>query len=146
MSYWILQANPKLYKIDSALHAATAIRTWTIAHHWREIAPGDRFALWVSGKNSGVYAFGVVTKPAMVRPGDDSHWQDPAEGNRRKWRIGIRIESTDVLVNPIRRDTLSKDPDFADALILRMPGGGNPFPLSQAEWQAIISRRPRSGR
>jgi hypothetical protein len=139
MAYWILQANPRMYRVFSALVDAPALRTWTIAHHKDHILPGDEFALWVSGRDGGVYAFGVVTSPAAVRPGDSTYWADLDEYKRRKWRIGIRIE--DVLESPIPRRELSADPKFADARILRMPGGGNPFPLSNGEWQAIPSHR-----
>ena len=33
MAYWILQANPGIYRIFDALGDAEAIRTWTVAHH-----------------------------------------------------------------------------------------------------------------
>jgi len=58
MAYWILQANPRLYRVFSALDDAPALQTWTIAHHKDDMMSGDEFALWVSGKDSGVYAFG----------------------------------------------------------------------------------------
>ena len=104
MAYWILQANPDMYRIDSALYDANAMSTWAIAHHKDNILPGDKFALWVSGKNSGVYAFGIVTSPAEPRPGDSTNWKDLEEYKRRKWRIGIRIEK--ILDSPIPRSEL----------------------------------------
>ena len=92
MAYWILQANPDdIYKIFDALGDPGAIRDWRIARHRHEILPGDEFALWASGENRGVYAFGVVTEPAELRPGDaDPHWRDPAEGNRLAWSMALR--------------------------------------------------------
>ena len=77
MAYWILQANPDIYRIFDALGDADAIRTWTVAHH-RQIAHGDEFALWASGPNSGVYAFGMVSEPAKFRPDPDAYWAGPA--------------------------------------------------------------------
>jgi hypothetical protein len=139
MAYWILQAKPKIYRVFSALVDAPALRTWTIAHHKDDILCGDEFALWVSGRDGDVYAFGVVTSAAVARPCDITYWADLDEYKRRMWRIGIRIE--DVLDSPIPRRELSTDPRFADARILRMPGGGNPFPLSKGEWQAILFHR-----
>jgi 5-methylcytosine-specific restriction enzyme A len=38
------------------------------------------------------------------------------------------------------RSVLAADPNFADAAIIRMPGGGNPFPVTDPQWQAITSR------
>ena len=140
MAHWLLQANPDAYRIFDALADTGAIRTWTVARYRHDIAVGDEFALWASGQKSGVYAFGVVTEPAEQQPGDpDRYWQDPASGNRPTWRVGIRID--DVLNTPILRGEISSDPALVNTAILRMPGGGNPFPLTEAEWQAILSHR-----
>jgi 5-methylcytosine-specific restriction enzyme A len=140
MAYWVLQANPDIYDVPGALRDAGHLRTWTIPRHRHDIGPGDEFALWVSGRDSGVRAFGTVTEAAEYAPGDpDPHWKDAAEGNRPTWRVGIRVE--DILDTPIPRAELSRDPDFAAAAIMRMPGGGNPFPLTETQWQAMRSHR-----
>jgi hypothetical protein len=39
VAYWILQANPGIYRIFDALSDAEAIRTWTVAHRRQVIAP-----------------------------------------------------------------------------------------------------------
>ncbi len=140
MAYWILQTNPDRYRIFAALADGGKTDTWTVVRHRNEIAPGDEFAVWVSGQNGGVYAFGVVTERVERRPGgQDIYWRDPARGNRPTWRIGIRIQ--DIPDSPILRKQLVRDRNFANALILRMPGGGNPFPLTEAEWKAMLSHR-----
>jgi len=140
MAYWILQANPARYRVAEALADASSIRTWTVARYRRAIVPGDRFALWVSGARGGVYALGSVTAEADVIPGDDRYWVNPAEAERSAWRIGIGIE--EVLPTPILRTDLAEDPAFAGASIIRMPGGGNPFPLTELQWQTIESWQP----
>jgi hypothetical protein len=61
----------------------------------------------------------------------------PAEGRKAAWRIGIRISRR--LGSPIPRADLKADPGFARSLILRMPGGGNPFPVTPEEWLALHS-------
>lgn len=53
MAYWILQANPDIYRIFDALGDAEAIGTWTLAHHHQVVGPGDEIALWASGPNPG---------------------------------------------------------------------------------------------
>lgn len=139
---WILQANPDSddgYRIHDALADGHGPRLWKV-RYWRDIAPGHNFALWVSGERRGVYALGVVTEPAMQRPGEpDQFWKKPEVGNQPAWRIGIKTD--DILARPILADELAADQDFANALILRMPGRGNPFLLGQAEWCAIMSHR-----
>lgn len=95
-------------------------RTWPIRRYRDRITPGDEVALWASGRNGGVVGFGIVT---------DVH-------------DGL-VDLEPVRTFPaIRRNLLKADPRFADALILRMPGGGNPFPLGGAQWQAIVDRAP----
>lgn len=44
-----------------------------------------------------------------------------------------------MLAHPIPRSDLREDPGFANPAIIRMPGGGNPFPVTPAEWQALQS-------
>jgi 5-methylcytosine-specific restriction enzyme A len=140
VAYWILQANPDIYRIFDALGDAEAIRTWTVVHHREIIAPGDEFALWASGPRSGVYAFGVVTEPAEFGLDSDPYWEGAAEEREPEWLIGIRV--TDVLERPIPRSEITVDPALASMLIIRMPGGGNPFPVDEAQWQTIRLHRP----
>jgi hypothetical protein len=128
MAYWILQAKPEVYDALAALGDADSLDRWRIARYRDDIAPGDEFALWISGRESGVYAFGVVTGPVVCDRDPDPFWQDPAEGSRLDWRVGIKIQER--LEHPILRNDRRADPGFADAAILRMPGGGNPFPVT----------------
>jgi len=55
MDYWVLQANPNLYRISDALRDAGAIRKWIAARYRRSITPGDKFAR----VHSRVPGFGV---------------------------------------------------------------------------------------
>jgi hypothetical protein len=64
----------------------------------------DTFALWVSGRESGresgVYAFGVVTEPTELQPEDpDPYWQGSTDDNGQEWLVGIKIER--VLKRPV---------------------------------------------
>lgn len=141
MAYWILQANPKSYRIFDALRDAAAIRTWTVARHRKDITTGDEFALWASGPKSGVYAFGVVTGSAEFTPDDpDPYWTEPVDATEPVWHVGIKV--TDVLEYPIPRREIAADPALADSAIIKMAGGGNPFPLDDLQWRAILAHQP----
>jgi hypothetical protein len=65
--HWILQANPRRYRLFDALRDGYEISSWSVVHLRDEIAAGAEFALWVSGEERGVYALGVVTEPAEDR-------------------------------------------------------------------------------
>jgi hypothetical protein len=112
MAYWLLQHNPAHYQPGPQ---------WPIRRYRDRIAAGDEVALWASGRAGGVLGLGVIAGL-------------PHDGL-------VEIEA--VRTFPvIGRDVLKADPRFADALILRMPGGGNPFPLEPAQWEAVVSRAP----
>jgi len=137
MAYWILQGNPEIYDTYGALQAGT-IDTWRIARHLHDISPGDEFALWISGPGGGVSALGIVTEPPKRNTDPDRFWADPADGVKPAWRVGIRINRR--LGSPIPRADLQADPRFAKSMILRMPGGGNPFQVTPDEWLVLQSR------
>jgi hypothetical protein len=142
---WILTANPGTYRIFEALRIGYPITYWRIAQLRHEIVPGDEFALWASGDESvrGVYALGVVTMSAvdgLVDP--DPYWVNPADANEPMLSVGIRIDDN-LIDSPILKTELADDPRFAGALVLRMPGGKKPFRVTDAQWQAILSRHAR---
>ena len=136
MAYWILQGNPEIYDTFGALQAGPIDR-WRIARHLQDVSRGDEFALWISGQGGGVSALGIVTEPPKRDTDPDRFWVDPAEGRERAWRIGIQISRR--LGCPVPRADLKADPGFAESLILRMPGGGNPFPVTPDEWLVLQS-------
>lgn len=136
MAYWILQSNPEIYDTHGALEAGT-IDKWRVVRCLDEISPGDEFALWISGPNAGAYALGIITEARQHSTDSDPFWVDADEGGKPAWRIGIRISRK--LDPPVSRLDLRADPDFAGSMIMRMPGGGNPFPVTPDEWHALQS-------
>ena len=79
----VLQANPRRYRLFGAIRDGYELSSWTVAQFREEIAPGDKFALWVSGEERGVYALGVVTKHAEYRQDNDPYWVDLTEAYTR---------------------------------------------------------------
>ena len=116
MAHWLLQHNPARGVCDAATGG-----DWVIRRYRDRVAPGDDVALWMSGPGGGVVAVGTVV--------DEPH--DGPYGTV----IGVALPRS--FPRPITRDELRADERFRTALVLRMPAGGNPFPLSDAEWQAI---------
>ena len=141
---WILQGNPKRWDIWSWWEDQHEdLGGWAIAIHTEDVAPGDDFALWISGPMAGVYAIGKIRSDyyGPIRVGG-GYWVDPPAHDV----YGIDIEATRYLFDgPILKADLASDPDFARALVLRMPGTANPIPLEPTEWQAI-KRRVGRGR
>jgi hypothetical protein len=110
---WLLQYNP--------VHEQPGDQ-WPIRRYRDRITAGDEVTLWASGRDGGVTGLGRI---AAIR------------------RTDAAIDIENVRTFPvIARGLLKADPRFARALILRMPGGGNPFLLEPGQWQAIADRVP----
>lgn len=139
MTAWILQANPKTWRVwDWYNYGASAepLTRWTVAYPKRPVKVGDDFALWVAGPGGGVCALGTITKePYGPEISPSSYWiEQPKEPS---WGVGIHI--TRSLFNPVLlRETLAADPGFADSLILKMPRAGNPIALTSVQWATIL--------
>ena len=115
MAYWLLQHNPA--------RGACGSGDWVIRRYRDLITAGDDVALWHSGRGGGVAAVGTIT------------------GAPRDSVIVVSFARM-FASKPIPREVLKADERFRDALVLRMAGGGNPFPLTPAQWQAITERIP----
>jgi hypothetical protein len=127
MAHWLLQHNPAKAGVCGLLRPGHNRGGWSIRRYRDRMAVGDDVAVWVSGSRGGVVALGcVVGEP---RTGPDG--------------VTVEVDLPRLFLDEaIRRDDLRADERFADALVLRMPGGSNPFPLTPPQWQAILDRAP----
>ncbi|WP_250037890.1 EVE domain-containing protein [Paractinoplanes maris] len=119
MAFWLLQHNPA--------RGACGSGDWAVRRYRELITAGDGIGLWLSGRDGGVAAVGTIT------------------GIPRDGVITVNFARS-FPGHAIRRDVLRADARFRDALVLRMPGGSNPFPLTPVQWQAIVERVPPTER
>jgi len=141
MGYWLLHTSEAHWRIRDFFTDGRTGTVWTIRQHWKRVAPGDGVAVWLTGKDGGVVARGRVTGEPYFGADDAEYW---IEEHGERWRVPVDL--TEHFVDrPIRRDVLAADPRFANALILRLAGGRNPFPLEPDEWTAITDRVPPPG-
>lgn len=137
MAAWIIQCNPTVWKVfDWWENGDDELGTWTISHRVNEISCGDLFAFWIGGKEAGVYAMGKVSDDpnGPHRSQGGGYWVSPPPGD--VWYIGLRVERY-FFDAPIRKAELVADPNFRNALVLRMPRSANPIPLTSNEWSAL---------
>ncbi|MFB7655380.1 MULTISPECIES: hypothetical protein [unclassified Streptomyces] len=132
MATWLLNCNPKTFKLDEYRSDGGVLTSWTIARHKEEVAGGDEFVLWVSGPNAGVAAYGHFTGPAEFGQLDPRYWAtDPG----RKHFVPLEVDRWLDLRVP--KSQLASDARMSDATILRQPFAGNPHRLTADQWQAI---------
>jgi hypothetical protein len=142
-SNWIFQGNPTRSNVMALIGEGEPIRSWSIARHFGELRAGDNAALWVSGRNAGVYALGAVTGV----PYEDVTGEGWAAADRGRLMTFVPLVLDEFLAgNPISKQELAVDPRFRRARILVAPRAGNPFATSDVEWSAIEDRcRERLG-
>lgn len=134
---WIFQANPAKYAILDSLRTEPE-EYWNLRQHANEVALGDRVVIWLSGKQSGVYAVGtVVASPVDMAdsPSGQTRWSDKKAGTRVIPRVLVRYDRT-FLGCPLYKDFIACDPDLWQLEILRRPIGTN-FPVTAMEWRAL---------
>jgi hypothetical protein len=138
-SNWIVQANSaKVWDVDryAADHAGQRLREdWTIRQLGDEMQIGDWIAVWSAGHDGGVVAIGrVIGTPFDSAFVDDGYWIDPPPVDAVSQVAPLEVT---WLRQPIGQVELKADPDFADALIVTMPGGKNPFRLTDTQRLAV---------
>jgi hypothetical protein len=137
MANWIFQGNPTRSNVMQLIERAEPITSWSITHHVGELRAGDNAALWVSGRNAGVYALGTVTG----LPYEDLTGDGWGGTDRGRLMTFVPLELDDFLAgNPIPKVELLVDPRFTRARIVTQPRAGNPFVTSDKEWSAITDR------
>jgi hypothetical protein len=140
---WILQANPVKWRVwDWWNETDEPLDRWTISQRLGEVHAGDNFALWIGGRDAGVYAMGKVTSTPQLTTSFDGFWAEPPTVDT----YAVELETTRYLFDaPVLKPQLRSDPDFENALILRMPRTANPVPLTSDEWRALRRHVGRQG-
>ncbi len=133
--YWVFQGNPKIYDVPQALKAEV-LKSWTVKAHKESIKSGDKFILWLTGDNSGVYALGeVVSEPMDLKeePEELSFYRDQIHQDNAT-RVEIRI--THNLVNsPITKEKIQNTRELAN---LKVGMQGTNFKATEAEYLKIL--------
>jgi predicted RNA-binding protein with PUA-like domain len=138
MAHWLVQSNPAKWRVRDFFADGNQLKSWSITRYRDQIQEGDDVALWLAGHDAGVVALGVVTGDVEdVEGDDDPYWTDPADAQAVRTRMPLRLAEV-FLDAPITREELRQDRRFAGATILSQPFAGNPFPLTNEEWAAIL--------
>jgi hypothetical protein len=139
MAHWLVQGNPAKWRAYDFFADGNQLESWSITRSRDRIQLGDDVALWLAGPDGGVVGLGTVTGAAEdVVGGDvDPYWTSREDADAVRMRMPLRL--TDLFLDdPITREELRDDPRFAGAAILTQPFAGNPFPLTDDQWAAII--------
>jgi predicted RNA-binding protein with PUA-like domain len=145
MAHWLVQGNPAKWRVHEFFADGNQLDNWSITRYRDQIQEGDDIALWLAGRNAGVVGLGTVTGEVEdVFGGDiDPYWVRREDADAVRMRMPLRLNEL-FLDDPVTREELRHDPRFAGAGILAQPFAGNPFPLTDDQWAAIVDHRHTS--
>lgn len=135
--YWLLQADPERWELEAHLPDTPPghVADWTVTPQRPEMQSGDGVALGQGGAG-GVMAVGRLAGVARLlpRPGVRSE-----SAGQPEFRVGVEIHRH--LDPPITRGEVLADPLLSQMAVIKQPSGGTNFPLTLAEWRAILGWR-----
>jgi hypothetical protein len=138
MTEWVLQCNPRTWRMHAFFADGHELTSWTITRYLSRVAVSDAFALWAAGPGGGVVGFGeVVGAPVQMNSEvpDRDYWVEAPSPD--SWSLPIRLNRL-FLDSPVPATTLRNDARFENSAIIRQPWSGNPFLLTIDEWMAIL--------
>lgn len=112
---WIFQVNPQKYDVLNALaDVALVDDVWLVSRYRKEIHAGHIGLIWMSGKESGIYAIVDITSdPQMMVDSEQSakYWMDEKDKGQLRLRVKIRYKLR-LINNPIFKEELKKMPEW----------------------------------
>ncbi|MBP5973093.1 EVE domain-containing protein [Brasilonema sp. CT11] len=136
--YWLFQGNPKNYRMFDAIQDLKEM-PWPLNRYTEDISVGDEVIIWVSGKESGIYAFGEIIEPVKIfeEVSDEDYWinQDLMSNLRTQPGPCIRF-TTKLLDQPLLRKELKQDPILKNLSVIRI-NRGSIFKVTPEEWKRI---------
>ncbi len=137
---WIFQANPQRYDIlNSIADKELTEDVWEVSRYKDQIRVGHVCVIWMSGKESGIYAVGDVTSnPEFMvdSPQSTKYWVYDADKSQSRLRVKYKYRLK-LVNNPIMRAELKSIPELQNMEIFRQPQGTN-FRVTSEEWEIIF--------
>ena len=138
---WIFQANPKEYDILNALSDEKLENKihWYVGQHKKRIKKGHVALIWMSGKESGIYAVAQIMSDPIETEEDEAekpYWLSTEKDTTSTLRVRLKIVKT-MINNPVFRHEVKAKESLKSLSILRFAQGTN-FPVTDDEW-AVIS-------
>jgi 5-methylcytosine-specific restriction protein B len=131
-SYWLFQANPKVFRLRDALRAEV-LKTVPIQAHKSKIKEGDKVILWESGQNGGCYGLATIASEVgdlEIMDGEKKFYRTEVKPSKRaKIKVDYNIWN-----KPITKEILPKSDSF-DQFYAGTPGTN--FKATKAQFEEL---------
>ncbi len=127
-NYWLFQANPKIYDLQSFLLNNHANISFSVNQSKKQISKNDIVYFWISGRQGGIFAKGkIYDGPSILQEFnyEEVYKRDKTQlENNDVLRAYINI--TNNFVNePLARDEIKQDAILAQLEVLRFANATN---------------------
>ena len=133
--YWAFFANPRVYRINEAIHDLFD-DSWVT--RGKSLSKGDRFIVWKGssdGKPAGIVTLGLVTSsPAVASDVKNPYWVGLGPAAHSELRVRVQYITAPEL--PLL--TGGKDDSLLKELPVARARGGTVFRLRQDQWERIV--------
>jgi hypothetical protein len=135
-NFWVFQGNPNVYDVSRSL-SDNMVHEWWVKSHKDKINIGDKGIIWVTGKESGCYAFFKVTTE-IYEKGEDENQEQYYHTEMKHdvgSKIGIEIEKN-ISKIPVLKETVKKLDWFQN-----FKGGnqGTTFQMTRKEYEGFLT-------
>jgi hypothetical protein len=137
---WIFQANLQRYNIVDAILDRDLDNQvhWLVNQHKKEICVGDIGIIWLSGKDSGIYAITkIIESPKIMSEpeAEKKYWTNDSDKKGEKMRVKMKFTKK-LLESHLSKEIIKITDGLANMKILKHPRGTNFF-VSSDEWNII---------
>ena len=119
-------------KLENKIH-------WYVGQHKKRIKKAHVALIWMSGKESGIYAVAQIMSDPLETEEDEAekpYWLSTEKDTTSTLRVKLKIVKT-MINNPVFRHEVKAKESLKSLSILRFAQGTN-FPVTDDEW-AVIS-------
>lgn len=139
---WLFQANPNRYDILNALaDPELDEQCWQINQFKDSIKKDDIALIWMSGRDSGIYAVTQVSSgPQLMAdfPKEEKYWVKDEDKGVKRLKVVINIKNR-MLNKPLFRSELKDIKGLKNLSIFRQAQGTN-FLVRKEEWEIIRNK------
>ena len=134
INYWVFQGNPKIYNFKQAIKD-NILNEWSVSSHKNKIKSGDKFIIWLTGKDSGCYGFGdIISDPYISNESEDDHIWNIKESKKSSLKVGINL-TINLMNNPISKTEINNYKELND---LNVGVQGTNFTATKEQYNKLM--------
>lgn len=139
-SFWILHANPQYWNIIDEIRQHQDGTFKVNKQHQNKVKVGDRYAIWCSGPEAGLYGFGRVTAAVAMQKENperiEKYALDKGKMAETNYRAAISYDWV-FPDRPLPRQTVLYNPILKERRVFQNPQGVTSAEVTEEEYHEL---------